>query len=69
MGGGAPGYLPRAACAGWEPGRDEQVRALRSLDRTQTPEDVVGSVVFLASNEADFLTGQTLVVDGGEVFH
>ena len=65
----APGYMRHPDFAGWDPRRDEQVRALRSLDRTQSPEDVVGSVVFLASNEADFLTGQTLVVDGGEVFH
>jgi NAD(P)-dependent dehydrogenase (short-subunit alcohol dehydrogenase family) len=31
-------------------------------------EDVAGTVVFLASEESGFLTGQTIVVDGGEVF-
>jgi NAD(P)-dependent dehydrogenase (short-subunit alcohol dehydrogenase family) len=33
------------------------------------PEDVVGAVVFLASPEASFVTGQTMVIDGGQYFH
>ena len=41
----------------------------RVLKRVQTPEDIIGSVLFLASSQSDFLTGQTLVVDGGEVMH
>ena len=32
------------------------------------PEDVEGAVVFLASPDRAFMTGQTLVVDGGSVF-
>ena len=45
-------------------------RALdRSLPRVQLPEDVVGTILFLASSESDFITGQTIVVDGGAVFH
>jgi NAD(P)-dependent dehydrogenase (short-subunit alcohol dehydrogenase family) len=31
----------------------------------QVPEDVVGTVVYLASADSDFMTGQTLLVDGG----
>ena len=38
------------------------------MPRTQTPEDLVGVVAFLASAESEFITGQTIVVDGGEVF-
>ena len=41
----------------------------RSIKRLQTPEDLMGTLVFLASSESDFMTGQTIVVDGGSVFH
>jgi NAD(P)-dependent dehydrogenase (short-subunit alcohol dehydrogenase family) len=33
------------------------------------PDDIVGAVRFLAGPWAQFMTGQTLVVDGGAVFH
>jgi NAD(P)-dependent dehydrogenase (short-subunit alcohol dehydrogenase family) len=39
----------------------------RSLRRDQTPEDLLGALVFLASADSDFVTGQTLAVDGGNV--
>ena len=35
------------------------------LGRPQTPEDVAGTISFLASHDSDFMTGQTLVIDGG----
>lgn len=41
----------------------------RSLQREQYPEDVVGAVTFFASNDSSFITGQTLVVDGGTYLH
>ena len=41
----------------------------RVIARDQHPGDVVGAVAFLASDEASFMTGQTLVVDGGAYFH
>lgn len=44
--------------------QDAQI-AVRSLKREERPEDLVGTVFFLASPEADFVTGQTIVVDGG----
>lgn len=40
-----------------------------ALRRVQVPEDVVGVVLFLASTESDFITGQTINVDGGYAFH
>jgi NAD(P)-dependent dehydrogenase (short-subunit alcohol dehydrogenase family) len=43
--------------------------AARTLQRDQLPEDVVGAVVFLATPAADFITGQTMVIDGGQYFH
>jgi NAD(P)-dependent dehydrogenase (short-subunit alcohol dehydrogenase family) len=48
--------------------KDISVQA-RVIARDQLPEDVVGAVVFLASQDAGFMTGQTLVVDGGAYFH
>jgi len=40
---------------------------LRALKREQIPEDLVGTLLFLVSPESDFMTGQTLVVDGGHI--
>jgi NAD(P)-dependent dehydrogenase (short-subunit alcohol dehydrogenase family) len=48
--------------------RDASIAA-RTLQRDQVPEDVAGAVVFLCSPEADFITGQTMVIDGGQYFH
>ena len=41
----------------------------RALQRMQKPEDLVGAVAFFASADSDFITGQTLVVDGGACMH
>ncbi|MBI2305158.1 MAG: SDR family oxidoreductase [Chloroflexi bacterium] len=41
----------------------------RSLKRLQLPQDIVGTVLFLASSDSDFITGQTIVVDGGDAMH
>ena len=43
----------------------ERTRLTRAIQRDETPEDLVGAVSFLASADAAFITGQTLVVDGG----
>ena len=40
-------------------------KASRAIQRDEVPEDLVGAVSFLASDDAAFITGQTLVVDGG----
>ena len=39
----------------------------RCLKRLEYPEDLVGTAIFLASPESNFITGQTIVVDGGAV--
>jgi NAD(P)-dependent dehydrogenase (short-subunit alcohol dehydrogenase family) len=44
------------------------IMQVRSLKREAFPEDVEGTVVFLASDDSAFMSGQTLVVDGGSVF-
>jgi NAD(P)-dependent dehydrogenase (short-subunit alcohol dehydrogenase family) len=48
--------------------RDVSVSS-RTLQRDQEPEDVVGAVVFLCGPGATFVTGQTIVIDGGQYFH
>jgi NAD(P)-dependent dehydrogenase (short-subunit alcohol dehydrogenase family) len=45
----------------------EASRLSRALKRDETPADLVGAASFLASDDAAFITGQTLVVDGGSV--
>lgn len=37
------------------------------LGRVETPEDVAGTVSFLASHDSDYMTGQTIIIDGGLV--
>ncbi len=58
----SPGLVPR------ENASDEKLSESASrnvLDKLCVPEDIAHSVVFLASKEAEFITGQNLAVDGG----
>lgn len=41
--------------------------ASRSIKREMVPEDLMGTMVYLASGDSDFVTGQTLNVDGGKI--
>lgn len=41
----------------------------RSLKRLEVPADLVGTVAFLLSDDSEFITGQTFIVEGGSVFH
>jgi NAD(P)-dependent dehydrogenase (short-subunit alcohol dehydrogenase family) len=45
----------------------EAQRAVRAVKRDEQPEDLAGPVFFLASPEANFMSGQMLVVDGGKI--
>lgn len=47
----------------------ETQRLNRALPRDQYASDIVGSIAFLASDDAAFITGQILAVDGGSVYH
>ena len=49
--------------------RKRVIAAGRSLARDQCPEDLVGPVAFLLSDYSSFVSGQTLVVDGGGIVH
>jgi NAD(P)-dependent dehydrogenase (short-subunit alcohol dehydrogenase family) len=46
-------------------GREDEVSATYPLRRLGTPEDIAGAVAFLLSDDASWITGQTLVLDGG----
>ena len=59
-----PWSRPSSPTALYE-GREEQVAAAYPLKRLGVPEDVAGAVSFLLSDDAAWITGQTLVVDGG----
>ncbi len=54
---GSVAHLPEAAF--------ESVRARQFIPRTEVPEDLTGALAFLASDDASFITGQVLNVDGG----
>jgi len=53
---------------GHEEEADKAIIAARCIRRSQYAEDIAGPALFMASDDADFVTGQTLVVDGGVEF-
>jgi len=67
----APGFTLSDTVLAENPGHVHTAReravASRSLKRDETPQDLLGALVFLASAESDFITGQTIAVDGGNV--
>ena len=40
----------------------------QAIKRVETPDDLLGTVLFLASTASEFVTGQSLIIDGGIVF-
>ena len=48
-------------------GMEKQMASQSALGREEYPEDLVGAAIFLASELSDFITGQTVNVDGGTV--
>jgi NAD(P)-dependent dehydrogenase (short-subunit alcohol dehydrogenase family) len=67
----APGFTLSDSLVEANPGHVESSRqpaiARRAIKRDQVPQDLLGALVFLASADSDFLTGQTIAVDGGAV--
>ena len=47
--------------------RNDLVIRGRALKRSQQPDDLVGAVLFFASDASSFVSGQTLIVDGGGI--
>lgn len=63
----APGLTRTAhAVADVPPEHFAAVRSRQAIDRAGEPEDIAGAVSYLVSPDAGFVTGQTLLVDGGE---
>jgi 3-oxoacyl-[acyl-carrier protein] reductase len=66
-----PGSVETGVERPGQPARaDRDARALQqqAIKRRETPEDMVGALAFLVSDEASFITGQGLNVDGGYAF-
>jgi NAD(P)-dependent dehydrogenase (short-subunit alcohol dehydrogenase family) len=65
----SPGTLARKPRAGMASMEDEYAHAasMQAIKRPEVPADLVGTVSFLTSDDAAFMTGQTLNVDGGRV--
>ena len=64
----APGFTATEAAAGLAD-LSKYDTSLTPLGRIGTPEDLLGALIFLASSESDFVTGQVILVDGGRVKH
>lgn len=65
----APGLTLTEATSTVAPARHKLYVEGRAIQRPQLPEDVTGTAVFLLSDDADFITGQLIAVNGGFVFH
>jgi NAD(P)-dependent dehydrogenase (short-subunit alcohol dehydrogenase family) len=63
---GAMSRAPRAGLASMDEEFD-QVAQMQAIKRPEVPEDLVGTISYLTSDDAAFITGQTLNVDGGRV--
>ena len=63
----APGLIDTDMTAGMDPALKEKMKLEAMLKRTGKPEDIAETVLFLLSERSGFITGQTLVVDGGRV--
>ena len=61
----APGAIDTPGASGGSDEQKKQTIAMIPCARYGKPEDIANAVVFLASEKADYITGQTIVVDGG----
>lgn len=65
----SPDYIPHdAAYAARQPEMAAALARQRCLQRDSVPEDLVGTLLYLAGHGSDFVTGQNLYVNGGRLF-
>jgi NAD(P)-dependent dehydrogenase (short-subunit alcohol dehydrogenase family) len=64
----APDFIPDENMLKTRGSHSDEVIAQRAFKRMQVPEDMVGTVVFLAGPGSDFITGQSFLVNGGAYF-
>ncbi len=64
----APGLVQHEGQTAPKEFTDFQLK-VRAIKRLETPEDLTGTLIYLASSDSDFVTGQTIVVDGGSILH
>ena len=62
-----PGATPTEIEKTVTPAQRQAIIFSQCIPRLETPEDLVGTVLFLASSNAEFVTGQSIVVDGGSI--
>ncbi|RLI09729.1 dehydrogenase [Candidatus Bathyarchaeota archaeon] len=68
----SPGYTMSEASktlGNMPPGLAQQISQQTALGRNEEPRDLVGTCIFLASEDSDFITGQLINVDGGWAMH
>ena len=63
----APGFIETAFGKDADPGFRDEVVAMTPLKRWGTPDDIAAAALFLASDDARFMTGQMIMVNGGVV--
>jgi 3-oxoacyl-[acyl-carrier protein] reductase len=61
----APGFIATELTSGLPPDLLERARQAAAIQRIGTPDDVAPAIVFLASPDASYITGQVLGIDGG----
>jgi NAD(P)-dependent dehydrogenase (short-subunit alcohol dehydrogenase family) len=64
----SPGLIPNPDLRPTDAANDQFVVAGRVLKRTQEPDDMVGTILYFCSAASDFVTGQSMLVNGGACF-
>jgi 3-oxoacyl-[acyl-carrier protein] reductase len=65
----APGFIDTEMTVGLTDAQRQEIMRMVAAGRTGKPEDIAPAAVFLASDEAAYITGHVLTVDGGLVMH